>query len=758
MIRRGTLLLTLAAVVVLGGITVAPGADASVARPGDTTGRRRLILSVPGLTWSEVAAARLPAFERILEDSAMADLAPRGVFARSGPGDAYLTISAGARATTSRSVDGQVLALDEDSGGASASEVFTRRTGADPSGSFVSLTWPSLVRKNAARPYDAELGLLAATLADAGIRTSVIGNAGGTDDTQPSYERQVALATAAPDGSIDRGAITDDLLVGDGTRPFGVRFNHSVVVQRFEEEWSHVASSDAGGVVLLEASDLARVMRYRGVVARSRYETMRAEALRDTDRLLMDVLDSVDLTQDSVLLVAPYNLPGHRDLTVAALRTPAGVPGYLGSASTQRTGYLTLVDVGPTILDRFGLERPSAMEGRAAEVVRSSASLDERIDHLSTLNAASRFRERLLTPTTMVVVLLLALATAAGALAVIRARGERWRRTVALLALIDLAILPASFLARGLPLEDLGAGVYWAVVVGFSILAAVLATVLARHRDQPALALKITLGLVALVLVGDVTTGSRLSLNAAFGYSPTGNSRLYGISNYSYGQLAAAVCLLGGFVAASGRSRARLASLMLLGGTLVVLGVPIWGADVGGVLAFTPTILLFGMLVYGQRVRIRTLVIGGIAAALATTLFGLLDLARSPTQRGHLGRLFERIGADGLGPLLSIVQRKLVANLSVSTSSLWVAALPIGIALWVLIANHPSRPLGALRDRIPTLGAGLAAAIVAAVLGSMLNDSGAIVGGVSAMVLTASVVHLLMVHEAPPGPRYRDLP
>jgi hypothetical protein len=28
-----------------------------------------------------------------------------------------------------------------------------------------------------------------------------------------------------------------------------------------------------------------------------------------------------------------------------------------------------------------------------------------------------------------------------------------------------------------------------------------------------------------------------------------------------------------------------------------------------------------------------------------------------------------------------------------------------------------------------------------------LNDSGAIVGGVAAMVLSASVVHLLMVHE-----------
>ena len=52
-------------------------------------------------------------------------------------------------------------------------------------------------------------------------------------------------------------------------------------------------------------------------------------------------------------------------------------------------------------------------------------------------------------------------------------------------------------------------------------------------------------------------TGSNLSLSAAFGYSPTGNSRLYGISNYSFGQVAAASCLLAAFVA--GRLPARAA-------------------------------------------------------------------------------------------------------------------------------------------------------------------------------------------------------
>ncbi len=315
-------------------------------------------------------------------------------------------------------------------------------------------------------------------------------------------------------------------------------------------------------------------------------------------------------------------------------------------------------------------------------------------------------------------------------------------------------MLPASYLARGFALEERGIGFYWAFVVGVAALVALVATWIGRATGRPRLSLGLVLATVALVLVGDVITGSRLSLGAAFGYSPTGNSRLYGISNYSYGQLAAAVCLLAALVAARPATWARAAAVALLVATLVVLGVPTWGADVGGVLAFTPTILVFVALVLRRRIRFRTVVVGGLATAGAIVAFGFLDLARPPEQRAHLGRLFERVGEEGVGPLLSIIERKLVANLEVSTSSLWVAAIPVALAFWALLTRYPGAPVAAVVARLPTLRAGLVAAVVAAALGSLVNDSGTIVGGVSAMVITASLVHLAV--EPPPRPSTRQ--
>jgi hypothetical protein len=136
------------------------------------------------------------------------------------------------------------------------------------------------------------------------------------------------------------------------------------------------------------------------------------------------------------------------------------------------------------------------------------------------------------------------------------------------------------------------------------------------------------------------------------------------------------------------------------------------------------------------------LVLAGVASVAAIVAFGLLDLSRPPEQRAHLGRLFERVGNEGLEPLVSIVERKLLANLRVSTSSFWVLAIPIGLAFWAFLAHHRTAVMATLRARLPALHAGLVAATIAAVLGSLLNDSGAIVGGVAFTVVAASLAYL----------------
>jgi len=750
--------LLLGTAVALAAVLVLPGGaraeDDDEVEVADDPGRV-LVFSLPGLAWADVAEHDLPNLEAFFADSALANLATRAVRPQASAGAAYLTISAGARATTEDAIDGQVLAVDEESNGSRAGDVFRRRTGVEPDGAFVALAWPSILRANAGEPYEAEAGLLADTLEDAGVVPTVFGNADGTEQATASFERQVGLALADGDGVVRRGELGRVLQVDDPQRPFGVRTDHDVLADQVAEAWAAATpgpGNPGGGVVLVEASDAARTLRYRVAVDGDRYDEIWAETLADADELFGRLMADVDPAEDTVLVVAPYNLPGDRDLTVAALGGRDIDPGFARSASTQRSGFLTLVDVAPTVLDRLGIVRPNKMEGRPAVLVDADEDLSARVDHLVDENEISRFRERLLTPTTTAVVLLLAVVVALAMAAHTANWSPRARTAIGALALWNLALLPTSFVARAFPLESLGAGFYWPFLLVVAAAVAGLALALGRWTGRPRVPLLVMLGVVGAVVTADVMTGSNLSLGAAFGYSATGNSRLYGVSNYAYPQLAVAGFLLAGAIAVArpGR-RGRWLAVGLLTAVTVVLGVPIWGSDVGGVLAFTPSVVLFGMILWEHRVRLRLVVLGALATGVAITAFGLLDLSRPAGERAHLGRLFERVGNEGVEPLFSLIERKLAANLRVSTESLWVAAIPIALLFWAYLVRYPGRPYARIKERLPSLRAALAGALAAAVLGSLLNDSGAIVGGVASTVLALSLAFLLLHVDPEPA-------
>jgi hypothetical protein len=316
------------------------------------------------------------------------------------------------------------------------------------------------------------------------------------------------------------------------------------------------------------------------------------------------------------------------------------------------------------------------------------------------------------------------------------------RRAIAWLALFALAVIPASLLAQILPGHLGGMGQYLLVVTATAAVLTTLSWLVPRRPYGPLVTMcAIVAGVVAL----DAITGSHMQYNAVFGYAPTSNSRLYGISNYTFPTMAVAALLLAGCALSFVRERFAMAvALAVLFFVFLADGLPVWGADVGGVLAFVPTILVFVALARRGKLRVRTVVIAIGATIAAIAAFAAIDVARPADQRAHLGRLVERVGNDGAQPLTSVVHRKLLAALNESVHSYWLAAIPIGLLLLYALSRLGDRPLERLRKQMPALGVVLAATIVVAVLGSALNDSGAIVGGIVFFTLSGALCYLTL--------------
>jgi hypothetical protein len=741
--RRGAALLAVVplALLLVGG---GPSASATPAAPSAAKGRNVLVLSMPTMAWSDLYRGNTPNLDRLLDGSAVAALSVRDVVRSTSAVDGYAALSAGTRA---RGVgdSGEVLEPDEDFFGVPAGSVFRRNTGADPGGGVVSLAQPQVVHRNDRLPYDAEVGALGQALEDAKVPRAVIANAVGRFALgSPTFDREGGSALVDEKGVVPEGAVSGALIEEDALAPFGVRYDLDAVMAAFGRVW------DDGGVVMVEASDLARVDRYRTMATSAQQARLRADALRSTDELVRRLLEQVDLSKDAVLVVGPYHSSAGSHLTVAGLHAPGVAPGLLRSATTRRGGFVTLVDIAPTILDLAGVSRPDSMEGRPFErTERGAASGKARADDLVRVNKEAKFRDHMVAPVATLFVVLQAALLAVAVLARQQAERRRWLRGVAFAALAMLCYLPATYLAGQLPFYRWGEGAYYGFIAVVALGLAGLAELGGRrHRLDP---LFLALGLVFGLLVIDMVLGAPLQIDTVFGYSPTVGGRFAGMGNLAYGQFAAAAFLLAGLIVhrVADRRRAVALGLGVLALAVVIDGSPIWGSDVGGVLAFVPAIGVTASKLLRIPIRLKTLLVSASAAVLAIAVFAAIDLSRPSDQQTHLGRLVESISSDGWGSFATVVTRKLGANLGVITSTVWTAMVPLALVLAAYLLWRAPGAARAIRSAIPEALGGL---LVVGVLGFALNDSGIAVPGVMIGVINAALVHL-MVRGLPNGDR-----
>ena len=732
-----------AMLVALAAVCAGPGrAEAQSRRPVE----RVLVLSVPNVAWSDLGQGDTPRLDEFLDESVIANLAVRGVRRRTTAGEGYATISAGTRAGAPRNVDGVALRPDERYEGGTAAEAYRRRTGRPAAGAAVQLSVAGYHAENDRLLFGGEVGALGAALARGGVSTAVVANADrdatGRDPTR--YGRQAVTALMAPDGTLPGGRVDAGLLRSEPDAPWGRRLDLGKVTAAFDAAWRDRS------VVLVEASDLARADAYVRLAGSGRRPGLLRDALRWTDELAGAVLSRVDPERHAVVVVGPSSPHTQARLTLAALTTPGQAPALLRSASTRRSGFVVLADVAPTILDLLGVDRPSSMEGRPMEAGARGGDSGERRAYLIDTEADARFRDRLVTPLGMGFVLA-HLALSALAVAALARRPGRWRGLVEVAALWLLFTLPLTYLAGLFRFAELGTSAYLVFVVGGALALALGARLLRRvtgrgevaERNGDVLPVGVALTLIVAVIAGSALTGSRLQLNTLFGDSPIVAGRFSGINNVTFAQFVTATLLLCAFGAdrLAGPRRAIFV-LTLLAGALVVDGLPIFGADVGGVLAAGPAFVLAAGLFLGARAGARTVAMAAGGTALALGAFSLFDLARPSSQRSHLGRLLEQIDVDGWGAFTQVVERKAEANLSVLTRSPWTLMVPVALALVAYLVYRSPSALSAIQRRVPQLRAALAGLLLAGILGFALNDSGIAVPGMMLGVLNPVLIYL----------------
>lgn len=417
------------------------------------------------------------------------------------------------------------------------------------------------------------------------------------------------------------------------------------------------------------------------------------------------------------LVIAIATPTGKSDEPIPIGIAGAGFHGDLTSDTTRTNGYVSSTDVAPTIIEFFGAEVPGQMIG---QVIRSEGSVDP---------------------------------------AAIEARGARmavvsswrgpvigwcllaWVLALALVVLVARPLAPAAVRLTGLAVVYLpvmllvGAAIepaQWPetllVMVGAPLLAAITLTVLRDYRAL-AVAAAITVGAYAL----DAILGSPLSALSLLGPNPGLGVRFYGIGNELEALLS--VLVVGGIGAALAGFAPRLSpgrcAVVFLVGGLVCAGIFAsgeFGADVGAAIDFPMGVAVAALVVTGGRRRWILLVI--LVPLVVLVLLGLADLLTGANS--HFTRSV--LDAGGLHSLGDTAQRRLEQTARSFVRPILLVALPI-VAIGALVAVLRRATLASWVREVPAMRAALIGAVVATLVATLANDSGALLLEIGAAYL-----------------------
>ncbi|HVX34134.1 MAG TPA: hypothetical protein VHA80_13435 [Solirubrobacterales bacterium] len=401
---------------------------------------------------------------------------------------------------------------------------------------------------------------------------------------------------------------------------------------------------------------------------------------------------------------------------------PIGIagPGYHGdltSDTTRTNGYVSSTDVAPTILEFLGVGVPDQMIGQAirGEGTVDPGAIEAREARMAVVSARRG---------PVIGWSLLAWLLALGLVAVL-ARGL----APAAVRLAGLAVvyLPVLLLV-GAALEPAQYPEMLLVMLGSPLLAGLT---LAALRDYRALAVAagVTVGAYAL----DAILGSPLSSLSLLGPNPMLGVRFYGIGNELESLLS--VLVVGGIGAALAGfaprlSSGRCAAVFLLVG-LVCAGIFAsgkFGADVGAAIDFPLGVAVAALVVTGGRRRWILLVI--LIPLVVLALLALADLLTGANS--HFTRSV--LDAGGLHSLGDTAQRRLEQTARSFVRPVLLVALPV-VAIGVLVAVLRRATLASWVREVPAMRAALIGAVVATIVATLANDSGALLLEIGAAYL-----------------------
>ena len=569
-------------------------------------------------------------------------------------------------------------------------------------------------KKNTYVPY---IGALGDNLHKAGFKTAVFGNS----DTPEEFIRTASLIPMDSKGLIDYGNIYN-ITMEDIRYPFSIKTDYKKILNEITNDAS---------LTVIDTGDLERLHLFNDVLSDEHFMDMRNLILKDIDSFIGNLVSLIDKENSLVIVTSPNSGEERVDANKLAPIILWGrniSRSIATSGTTNRQGVVSNLDISPTILN-FLNEPADNMTGNPIEIIGRNDNLSNIIKMSKQINVTSKVRFRTLL-TYGVLCMIGSIIPIVFLLAKIRISTGIKRKIKGLLQL--LYGIPLIFLMVSLFKPNSTIKYIFVLITLVLIYTGIIWCLKGKNVLFYISVLNIIFIFLDLILKGELSRYSVLS------HDPIIGARYFGIGNEMVGILLGSVSIIAGYL--FNKYSSRILPICLFFISIVVVGHPKLGANVGGTMALIIAFLYYIMEVLNKNINIRSLAIIGTTIIIVILIMGYIDIKINPNPT-HLGKTLVLLKEDGLSVANNIIFRKILMNIKLIGSSFWTNLLLLDITIYTLLFNFFNIKENSIGTNILM---GLMAGIAGSIGGFLLNDSGIILSALSMNMLTILLIFKLI--------------
>lgn len=575
------------------------------------------------------------------------------------------------------------------------------------------------------------IGMLGQVLGENGKKLSVVGN----QDIDIEIMRFTPLVAMLPNGIIPNAIIDKRLLTQEHPYPFIFGTNYSVMLEKTYEQYS------IADLLVVQLSDKERLMEVKKNIAEELFEQYNLMILREIDDFLKELSAKFNMSKTMVIALNPY--PANDDREQKNTLTPIIVNGkeitggsWLISSSTKRQGIVSNIDVAPTILSFFNIDRPGYIAGHKITSSDKIAQQAELTNMLARLINIHNLRPGIIKPYIFSIIVLLS----AIAVCLFFKKQKVLKNLKPLLVVITL--FPLIYLY--LPINSSTA--LWLFWVETILLVAILTCILNRLFRGLKM-FYIVYQMTSLAILIDLLGGAKFIKYSVLGYDPISGARYYGIGNEFMGVLVGASIMAAGISLDNIKTHQKAFKTFwsfYFSLAFLIIGSPFLGTNVGGAIASSVGFILALFIFYYGRITIKQ----GIFSMFMITgfLIGafLFDFRQPIENQSHIGRLANNIIENGISPFITIIKRKMLINYKLVKYTIWSRVFLVSLLVMLLAFIQPKGILRARLEKYPHMGGALLATFISSLVVLVVNDSGIVAAATVAIYLVPPVLYLLL--------------